>query len=75
MPRIDLSGPLYIGFFHTGAYQESISGYGGIKHCLIPSPQHILIQKNGDGTLSFEEFAPAQQVDAMLDILGYDKME
>ncbi|MGB0347580.1 MAG: arginine decarboxylase, partial [Balneolaceae bacterium] len=29
---------LYIGFFHTGAYQDSISGYGGIKHCLIPSP-------------------------------------
>ncbi len=24
--------PLYIGFFHTGAYQDSISGYGGIKH-------------------------------------------
>jgi arginine decarboxylase len=28
--------PLYLGFFHTGAYQDSISGYGGIKHCLIP---------------------------------------
>ena len=28
--------PLYIGFFHTGAYQEAISGYGGIKHC--PNP-------------------------------------
>src|SRR5260221_2699580 len=28
--------PLYVGFFHTGAYQDQISGYGGIKHCLIP---------------------------------------
>jgi arginine decarboxylase len=26
---------LYVGFFHTGAYQDQISGYGGIKHCLI----------------------------------------
>jgi arginine decarboxylase len=24
--------PLYLGFFHTGAYQDQISGYGGIKH-------------------------------------------
>ncbi|HAE35504.1 MAG TPA: arginine decarboxylase [Bacteroidetes bacterium] len=75
LPRMDNTSPLYIGFFHTGAYQESISGYGGIKHCLIPSPKHILIQKNGDGSLSYEEFAPQQTVDSMLEILGYDKLE
>ena len=34
--------PLYLGFFHTGAYQDAISGYGGIKHCLIPSPNKLL---------------------------------
>ncbi|MDX5348925.1 MAG: arginine decarboxylase, partial [Hymenobacteraceae bacterium] len=41
----DQKEPLYIGFFHTGAYQESLSGYGGIKHCLIPSPQHIILDR------------------------------
>ena len=35
--------PLYIGFFNTGAYQESISGYGGIHHCLLPQPKHCLL--------------------------------
>ena len=41
--------PLYVGFFHTGAYQESLSGYGGIKHCLIPAPQHIILDRAAAG--------------------------
>ena len=41
LPAYDESDekPLYLGFFHTGAYQDAISGYGGIKHCLIPCAQ------------------------------------
>jgi arginine decarboxylase len=27
--------------FNTGAYQETIGGYGGLHHCLIPQPKHI----------------------------------
>lgn len=75
LPVMDKNEPLYIGFFHTGAYQESISGYGGIKHCLIPSPQHILIDKNGDGTLRYDVFAGLQNVESMMHILGYDKLD
>lgn len=75
LPVMDKTEPLYIGFFHTGAYQESISGYGGIKHCLIPSPQHILIDKNGDGSLRYTVFAGQQKVDSMMHILGYDGMD
>ena len=71
LPRIPKGGQLYIGFFHTGAYQESISGYGGIKHCMIPSPRHILIDKNADGEHKITEFASQQKVETMLDILGY----
>ncbi len=63
--------PLYIGFFHTGAYQDSISGYGGIKHCLIPSPKHIIIRRNKNGQLEDSLFKDEQTVDGMLDILGY----
>jgi arginine decarboxylase len=63
--------PLYIGFFHTGAYQESISGYGGIQHCLQPAPKHILvdIDENGDYTTSI--FSKEQTYKSMLKILGY----
>ncbi|HMU25466.1 MAG TPA: arginine decarboxylase, partial [Ferruginibacter sp.] len=44
--------PLYVGFFHTGAYQDQISGYGGIKHCLIPSPKHIIVDYDKNGKLT-----------------------
>ncbi|MFC6999073.1 type III PLP-dependent enzyme domain-containing protein [Rufibacter roseus] len=63
--------PQYIGFFHTGAYQESLSGYGGIKHCLIPSPKHVIIDREEDGSLKSWVFAEEQNVDSMLEILGY----
>ncbi|HCR53682.1 MAG TPA: arginine decarboxylase, partial [Cytophagales bacterium] len=62
----------YIGFFHTGAYQESLGGYGGIQHCLIPAPKHVLISRNEDGEISTKLFAPEQTSDSMLKVLGYD---
>lgn len=73
LPAYDPSDaePLFIGFFHTGAYQEQISGYGGIKHCLIPSPKHILIYKDPQGNVVDRLYAPEQSSDAMLQILGY----
>lgn len=63
--------PLYIGFFHTGAYQDSISGYGGIKHCLIPSPKHIVVDVDEDGNMHDYLYRDEQTVDKMLEILGY----
>lgn len=63
--------PLYIGFFHTGAYQDALSGSGGIKHCLIPSPKHVLIYKDDMGNLQDEVYAPEQSAERMLEILGY----
>ncbi len=64
--------PLYLGFFHTGAYQDSIAGYGGIKHCLIPSPKHIIIDKDSQGNLVDWLYQPEQSPESMLKILGYD---
>ena len=32
LPKFNPNDPLYIGMFHTGAYQEAIGGYGGIQH-------------------------------------------
>lgn len=63
--------PLYIGFFHTGAYQESISGFGGIKHCLIPAPKHVLIDKDKKGNLIDTLVYDEQNAESMLRILGY----
>lgn len=60
---------LYIGFFHTGAYQESLGGYGGIQHCLIPASEHILLDIEENGALKVKKFAPQQQSQSMLSIL------
>jgi arginine decarboxylase len=64
--------PLYLGFFHTGAYQDSISGYGGIKHCLIPSPKHVIIDRDETGNFIDYVFRNEQSVDEMLNILGFN---
>ncbi|MAY82774.1 MAG: arginine decarboxylase [Flavobacteriales bacterium] len=63
--------PLYVGFFHTGAYQDSVSGYGGIKHCLIPSPKHVIIDRDEKGNIVDTVYREEQSVDEMLSILGY----
>ena len=62
---------LYVGFFHTGAYQESLGGYGGIQHCLIPAPKHVLIDRNEDGEISTTLFAAEQSSESMMKLLGY----
>ena len=71
LPKIDDGEQLYVGFFHTGAYQESLGGYGGIQHCLIPAPKHVLIHKDDKGNILTELFAPEQDSESMLKILGY----
>lgn len=71
LPQKKNGSPLYIGFFHTGAYQESIGGYGGLQHCLIPAPRHIVIRKDEKGNIIDELFSDEQNSGSMLDILGY----
>lgn len=63
--------PLYLGFFHTGAYQDALSGYGGIKHCLIPSPKHVLIYKDAKGNVVDTLYKDEQSAEEMLRILGF----
>ncbi len=71
MPKFEKGKKQYVGFFHTGAYQDSMSGFGGIKHCLIPAPKHILIDKDKNGQLIETIFCEEQQAQNMLDLLGY----
>jgi arginine decarboxylase len=72
LPKYNKEKPLYIGFFNTGAYQETIGGFGGLQHCLIPSPKHILVQRDEDGNLSTELFSEQQKSEDLLKILGYE---
>lgn len=71
MMEDDRDDKLYIGFFHTGAYQESLGGYGGIQHCLIPAPKHVLIDKNENGEIETTLFSEEQESEGMLQLLGY----
>jgi arginine decarboxylase len=71
LPKYNKEKPLYIGFFNTGAYQETIGGFGGLQHCLIPSPKHILIDKDEDGNLIKILFSEQQKSEDLLKILGY----
>jgi arginine decarboxylase len=71
LPIINEQEQLYFGFFHTGAYQESLGGYGGIQHCLIPAPKHVILKKDADGHIQSELFAEEQDNESMLKILGY----
>ena len=72
LPRYKKDKPLYIGFFNTGAYQESIGGYGGLQHCLIPQPKHILIDRDENGNLTTRIFNEQQKAEQLLKILGYE---
>lgn len=71
LPKFDKNNPLFIGFFNTGAYQETIGGFGGLKHCLIPEPKHVLIKRDDQGKIITELFSEEQTADDYLRILGY----
>ncbi len=73
LPKYKKEKPLFIGFFNTGAYQESIGGFGGLQHCLIPQPKQILIDREEDGSLSTRVFSEQQNSEDLLHILGYDR--
>ena len=71
LPKYNKNKPLYIGFFNTGAYQDSIGGVGGLQHCLIPQPKIVLIDKDEKGNIVSRLFMEQQKAEDMLKILGY----
>jgi arginine decarboxylase len=71
LPKFDKDHTLYIGFFNTGAYQETIGGYGGLKHCLIPEPKHVIIDKDEGGKITTKLFSVEQTAEQYMKILGY----
>ncbi|HNQ28162.1 MAG TPA: arginine decarboxylase [Aquaticitalea sp.] len=73
LPKYNKEKPLYLGFFNIGAYQETIGGFGGLQHCLIPSPKHILIDRDENGEIKTELFSEQQKSEDLLKILGYNE--
>lgn len=71
MPRYQPDQDQFVGFFHMGAYQESLSGFGGIQHCLIPAPKLVIVDRDENGEYFTKLFAKEQSYKSMLKILGY----
>ncbi|MBE6312467.1 MAG: arginine decarboxylase [Bacteroidales bacterium] len=71
LPKMQDGREQYIGFFHMGAYQEALSGFGGIQHCLLPAPKLVVIDIDEDGEYYTKLFAKEQSYKSMLKILGY----
>ncbi|MGB6092459.1 MAG: arginine decarboxylase, partial [Moheibacter sp.] len=49
-------------------YQDNVSGFGGVHHCLMPQPKYLLI----DQDKNVEVFSEEQTYMDVLDILGYN---
>jgi arginine decarboxylase len=75
LPRYREDVRQYIGFFNTGAYQDTLGGFGGIQHCLIPKPKHVLLDRDENGNIVDTVFAERQSAERMLQLLGYLPME
>ena len=71
LPKINNENTQYVGFFHMGAYQESLSGFGGIQHCLLPAPKLVIVDFDENGEYVTKLFAKEQSYKSMLKILGY----
>lgn len=71
MPEIKKGQELYIAIFSIGAYQEIISGIGGVHHCLIPEGNELVIYKNKKGKIKFYNPRLEEQTKKALRILDY----
>ena len=45
LPEFKIGDTQYIAILNTGAYQENLSGMGGLTHCMIPEPTKLFIEK------------------------------
>jgi len=70
LPEFSKNKELYVGVFGVGAYQEMISGIGGVHHCLLPEGCEVIIYKK-DGHLVFDEITPKQSAKDVLNGLDY----
>ncbi len=63
--------PYYIGFFLTGAYQDTL----GMRHNLFGTPNEAHVVVNEDEDFRIQQIVPAQTIDDMLRGVHYDPDE
>ncbi len=61
---------LIVGFFECGAYQETLGGRWGAKHCLLPEAAELVLDEDENGGLTYT-YNGGQTADDVLDNLGY----
>lgn len=61
---------LIIGFFDCGAYQETLGGRGGAKHCILPEGSEVIVEED-EGAFEVTEYDPPQSAAEVLCSLGY----
>jgi arginine decarboxylase len=61
---------LIVGFFDCGAYQETLGGRQGSKHCLLPEGPDLILDYDADGYLTYK-YCPGQTAAQVLGNLGY----
>ena len=71
MPTIKEGQTLYIAIFCIGAYQEIISGIGGLHHCLIPEGNELVIFEK-DGKKQFIEMSKVTDSSKIYELLDYN---
>jgi hypothetical protein len=62
---------MVVAIFGLGAYQATLSGRGGVHHCLVAEPRRLIIE-DSDGGLAAREKAPRSPA-GVLRLLGYDE--
>ena len=71
MPEINKGQKLYVAIFSVGAYQEIISGIGGIHHCLIPEGNELVMYKN-KGKLQYYDIGKESDNKKAIQVLDYN---
>ena len=72
MPKIKQDETLYIAIFSIGAYQEIISGIGGVHHCLIPEGNELIIYKKDDKNM-YHKMGKVDERKKIYNLLDYNK--
>ncbi|MHB8627482.1 MAG: type III PLP-dependent enzyme domain-containing protein [Aggregatilineales bacterium] len=62
---------LVVGFFDCGAYQETLSGRGGAKHCMLPEAPEVIIDKPPPKGIGRITRCSGQDAASVLSSLGY----
>lgn len=71
LPDIAEGEELIIAVFMTGAYQDMLSGIGGVHHCLLPEPSELVIEAKAGGGYIYRCTSPTQSLHTMANLLGY----